>query len=226
MAVFSTREVEGMRQVVIDIENETVRARNGALSNMKGNIDFVPRLPKFGYFLRTLFSKESRIRPSYNGSGRIFLQPSLSGYHVFEATACERWILEPGVYWASEGGVNLGLYRERFWPSLWAGDGMLVWKTTMQGPGQVAINAPGPVEVIDVENAQFRAQGRLVLGRTDGLKFSSERAARFPRNLFSGQSRMRVYSGTGRLLVCWTPYWNQYIYELMTGEDITGTIFE
>jgi len=90
----------------------------------------------------------------------------------------------------------------------------------------VAVNAPGPVEVIHVENAQFRAQGRLVLGRTDGLRFSSERAARFPRNLFSGQSRMRVYSGTGRLLVCWTPYWNQYMYTRMTGEDIEGTLFE
>ena len=226
MAVFTTREVEGMRQVVVDIERETIRARKGAMSNMRGNIDFVPRLPTLGHFLRTLFSKEARIRPSYSGSGRIFLQPSLSGYHVFEAIGGERWILEPGVYWASEGSVNLGIYRERFWPSLWAGDGILVWKTTMQGPGQVAVNAPGPVEVIDIQNAQFQAQGRLVLGHTDGLKFSSKRAARFPRNLFSGQSRMRVYSGTGRLLVCWTPYWNQYIYELMTGEDITGTIFE
>lgn len=226
MAVFATREVEGMRQVVIDIENETVRARNGALSNLKGNIDFVPRLPSAGYVLKTLISKEVRIRPSYNGTWRIFLQPSLSGYHVFEATEDERWILEPGVYWASEGGVGLGLYRERFWPSLWAGDGMLVWKTTMWGPGQVALNAPGPVEVIRIEDAQFRAQGRLVLGRTDGLRFSSERPARFPRNMFSGQSRMRVYSGTGRLLVCWTPYWNQYMYTRMTGEDIEGTIFE
>lgn len=226
MAVFVTREVEGMRQVVIDIERETVRARNGALSNMKGNIDFVPRLPNAAYFLKTLFSKEARIRPSYHGTGRIFLQPSLDGYHVFEANEDERWILEPGVYWASEGGVDLGLYRERFWPSLWAGDGILVWKTTMQGPGQVAVNAPGPVEVIEVEDAQFRAQGRLVLGRTAGLRFSSERAARFPRNLFSGQSRMRVYSGTGRLLVCWTPYWNQYMYTRMTGESIEGTLFE
>ncbi|MGL1835061.1 AIM24 family protein [Rhodocyclaceae bacterium SMB388] len=226
MAEFRTREVEGMRQVVIDIADETVRARSGALSNLQGRIEFVPRLPTPGHFLRTLISKEARIRPSYSGTGQIHLQPSLSGYHIFDAREDERWILEPGVYWASEGSMDLGLYRERFWPSLWAGDGMIVWKTTIAGCGRVAINAPGPVEVVDVDDARFVVQGRLVLGRTDGLRFTSERAARFPRNLFSGQSRMRVYSGSGRLLVCWTPYWNHHIYTRMTGEDIEGTLFE
>lgn len=226
MAEFRTREVEGMRQVVIDIADETVRARSGALSNLQGRIAFVPLLPSPGHFLRTLISKEARIRPSYSGTGQIHLQPSLSGYHVFDAKEDERWILEPGVYWASEGSVDLGLYRERLWPSLWAGDGLIVWKTTIAGGGRVAINAPGPVEAVDVDDARFVVQGRLVLGRTDGLRFTSERAARFPRNLFSGQSRMRVFSGTGRLLVCWTPYWNHHIYTRMTGEDIEGTLFE
>ena len=36
MAEFSIREMEGMRQIRIDIYNETVRARRGALSNMRG----------------------------------------------------------------------------------------------------------------------------------------------------------------------------------------------
>ena len=220
------REVEGMRQVVIDINDETVRARSGALSNMTGRIDFVPRLPTPGHFLRTLVSKEARVRPTYSGTGRIHLQPSLSGYHIFDSARDERWILEPGVYWASEGEVDLGLYRERFWPSLWAGDGLLVWKTAIRGPGMVAVNAPGPVEMVSVDEARFVVQGRLVLGRTDGLRFTSERAARFPRNLFSGQTRMRAFSGTGRLLVCWTPYWNHHVYNHMTGEDIEGSLFE
>jgi hypothetical protein len=35
-----------------------------------------------------------------------------------------------------------------------------------------------------------------------------------------------VFSGTGKALVCWTPYWNQHMYERMTGENIEGTLFE
>jgi TRAP transporter TAXI family solute receptor len=38
--------------------------------------------------------------------------------------------------------------------------------------------------------------------------------------------RLRVYEGTGKALVCWTPYWNQHMYQRMTGETIEGSLFE
>ena len=226
MAEFSIREVEGMRQVRLDIRDEVVRARRGALSNMRGEITLTPRLPSAGDLFRSIFTSEARVRPFYSGTGSILLQPSLGGYHILDCREDERWILEPGVYWASEGNVVLGLYRERFWPSLWAGDGFFVWKTTVSGEGQVAINAPGPVETVEIAEAELRVQGRLVLGRTDGLRFQSRRAASFPRSLLAGQRRLRVYGGTGKALVCWTPHWNHHMYQRMTGESIEGSLFE
>jgi uncharacterized protein (AIM24 family) len=226
MAEFAVREVEGMRQVAITLHDEVVRARRGALSNMRGRITLTPRLPRVGDVFRSIFTAEARIRPFYSGTGSILLQPSLGGYHVLDVTEGEAWILEPGVYWASEGTVELGLFRERLFASLWAGDGLFPFKTTVAGHGKVAINAPGPVETVEVHDAELRVQGRLVLGRTSGLRFSSQRSARFPRNFISGQRRLRVYSGTGKALVCWTPYWNHHMYRRMTGEDIEGALFE
>jgi uncharacterized protein (AIM24 family) len=226
MAEFTIREVEGMRQVRIDMRDETVRARRGAMSTLRGTITLTPRLPSAGDVFRAIFTSEARVRPFYAGTGSILLQPSLGGYHVLQVDPGEQWILEPGVYWASEGGVALGLYRERLFPSLWAGDGLFPWKTTVSGEGMVAMNAPGPVETVDVADGELRVQGRLVLGRTTGLKFSSQRSAAFPRNLISGQRRLRVYAGTGKALVCWTPYWNQHMYERLTGEGIEGSLFE
>lgn len=226
MAEFMIREVEGMRQVRVDIRSETVRARRGAMSNMRGDITLIPRLPSPGDFFRAFFTSEARIRPFYSGTGSILLQPSLGGYHVMDLADAETWILEPGVYWASDGSIALGLTREPFWSSLWAGDGLLVWKTTVTGPGQVVINAPGPVETAEVRDAELRVQGRLVLGRNDTLRFSSQRSAAFPRNFISGQRRLRVFAGTGKALVCWTPYWNQHMYQRMTGEMIEGSLFE
>jgi len=193
---------------------------------MRGRITLTPRLPAVGDVARSMFTSEARIRPFYTGTGAILLQPSLGGYHVLDVAEGETWILEPGVYLASEGSVELGLTREPFWPSVWAGDGFFAWKTTLSGVGRVAIDAPGPVETIDVESGELRVQGRLVLGRTAGLAFASERSAPFPRNLISGQRRLRVYGGTGRALVCWTPYWNEHMYQLMTGRSIEGSLFE
>ena len=226
MAEFSIREMEGMRQIRIDIYDETVRARRGALSNMRGNIQLTPRPPSPRDLFRSVFTSEARIRPNYTGTGSILLQPSLGGYHILTVGKGERWILEPKVYWASDGDVRLGLLRERMGPSLWAGDGLLVWKTTVSDQGHVAINAPGPVEIVEIENGDLSVQGRLVLGRTDGLQFSSRRSAPFPLDLLAGQQRLRVYSGTGKALVCWTPYWNQYMYKTMTGETIEHSLLE
>jgi uncharacterized protein (AIM24 family) len=226
MADFRIRDVENMRQVQVEIRDEVVRARKGAMSNTRGSVRMTPRLPSTGDLFRSMFTSEARIRPYYSGTGSIMLQPSLGGYHILDVVPGERWILEPGVYWASEGETELGLAREPFWASLWAGDGFFQWKTTVSGRGKVAINAPGPVETVEVRDGELRVQGRLVLGRTDGLAFASERSAPFPRNLISGQKRMRVYSGTGKALVCWTPYWNEHLYKIMTGEGIEGSLFE
>ncbi len=225
MAEFSIREVEGMRQVRVDIADETVRARRGAMSNLRGSISLTPRLPRTGDMLRSIFTSEAVIRPYYNGTGSILLQPSLGGYHVLDVPDGERWILEPRVYLASEGSIELGMHREPFWAGLWAGDGFFAWKTTLAGHGRVAINAPGPVETVEVDG-DLRVQGRLVLGRTDGLRFSSQRSAPFPRNLISGQNRLRVFTGKGKALVCWTPYWNEHLYKRMTGESIEGSLLE
>lgn len=225
MAAFTVREVEGMRQVRIAIDDETVRTRRGALSNLHGRVSVTARLPTPGDLFRSMFTREARVRPSYSGTGVINLQPSLGGYHML-GVEDQRWILEPGVFWAAEEGVQLGLYRERILPSLWAGDGLLVWKTTVAGHGDVAINAPGPVDVIALEDEELRVQGRLVLGRTAGLRFSSRRASSFFRSFLVGQQRLRVFTGTGKVLVCWTPYWNHHMYRRMTGEDIEGSLFE
>ncbi len=58
MAEFLIREIEGMRQVQLDIQDETVRARYGALSNMRGNIAMTPRLPNVEDGVRAFFNNK------------------------------------------------------------------------------------------------------------------------------------------------------------------------
>ena len=195
----------------------------GAMSNMRGEITLTPRLPGAGDVFRSIFTSEARVRPFYTGTGSILLQPSLGGYHVLDVAEGEGWILEPGVYWASEGGVELGLYREPFWPSLWAGDGLLVWKTTVSGHGRVAINAPGPVETVDVGGrraARAGAAGARPHRRASGSRRSARRRSRATSSPASGGCGS--IAGTGKALVCWTPYWNEHLYKLMTGDEHRG----
>ena len=226
MAGFSIRDVEGMRQVRIDMADETVRARRGAMSNLRGDIRVTPRLPGAMEFIRSLYNDEARIRPEYTGTGTVLLQPSLGGYHLMDMAPGDRWVLEPGIYWASEGSIALGLHLDPIWTSFLLGDGLLNWKTSVSGSGRLALNTPGPVETVEITDSSFRAQGRIILGRTAGLRYTSQHVARFPRYLISGQKRLRVLRGTGKVLVCFTPYWNEHMYKIMTGTSVERSMFE
>ncbi len=226
MAAFTVREVEGMRQIRVDLEGDSFRARRGAMSNMTGSVEMIPRLPGPLEFIRSLYNDEARIRPEYRGTGSVLLQPTMAGYHMMDLDGQERWILEPGVYWASAGTIRLGLARDPIWTSFLLGEGFFDWKTSIAGAGKVVLRTPGPVEVVDVTDSSFRAQGRIILGRTVGLRFNSVLPARWPRSLFSGQSRLRNLTGTGKVMVCFTPYWRNFLYQQATGSELQRSMFE
>jgi uncharacterized protein (AIM24 family) len=214
MAEFEICELEGMRWVQIRIRDETVRAEAGALSHMQGDIRINVRLPSPLSALKSIISDEALVRPSYTGTGVINLESSMGGYHPFEV-AGESWILENGAYWASEGGVELGLHRERVWTSFWGGEGFIDYQTKVSGYGRVVLNAPGPVEEVALKEERLMVEGKVVLARTEGVDYLRRRVSALVPSLLSGEPVMRLYRGTGKALVCWTPYWNQYVIEMI-----------
>jgi uncharacterized protein (AIM24 family) len=214
MAEFEVCELEGMRWVQIRLRDETIRAEAGALSHMQGDIKVTARLPSPASALRSIISDEALVRPSYTGTGVINLESSMGGYYPFEV-AGESWILENGAYWASEGGVELRLHRERVWTSFWAGEGLIDYQTKVSGRGRVVLNAPGPVEEVTLKGERLMVEGKLVLARTEGLDYGVRRLTSFVQSLFSGEAAVRVYQGSGKALVCWTPYWNQQITKML-----------
>jgi uncharacterized protein (AIM24 family) len=215
VAEFEIFELEGMRWVQIKIKEETVRAEAGALSHMQGDIKVTARLPSPLSALKSAISNEAVVRPSYTGTGTINLESSMGGYYPFEV-AGESWILENGAYWASEGTVELRLHRERVWTSFWAGEGLIDYQTKVSGYGCVVLNAPGPVEEVTLKDERLMVEGKLVLARTEGLDYRMRRPTSLVQSLFSGEVAIRAYQGTGKALVCWTPYWNQYIVNVMS----------
>ena len=214
MAEFEVCELEGMRWVQITLRDETVRAEAGALSHMQGDISVRVLLASPLGALKSIISNEALVRPSYTGTGVINLESSMGGYYPFEVTG-ESWILENGAYWASDGGVELGLHRERVWTSFWGGEGFIDYQTMVSGSGRVVLNAPGPVEEVTLQNDRLLVEGKLVLARTEGVDYLRRRVSALVPSLLSGEPVMRLYRGTGKALVCWTPYWNQQIARMM-----------
>jgi uncharacterized protein (AIM24 family) len=215
MAEFKIHHLEGMQYVDAHLQDEEIRAEAGSLSYSSGNITIHSRfLPSIAGVLRSMLSEEAIYRPTYSGSGVITMESSLGGFHMLEL-AGQAWILEPGTYWASEGSVKLSYHRERVLTSLWAGEGLVYLQTKVSGTGKVVVTTRGPVEMIELSKGmKIVADGKYVIGRTEGVKFSIRRATRNLLGKFTaGESMVRVYEGEGTVLLNPSPYWR---YKLFT----------
>jgi uncharacterized protein (AIM24 family) len=208
MAKFEIEHTEGVRWVKVTLDNEMVRAEKGALNHFVGDITMDVPLPRPRDLLVSLVSDESPLRPRYMGTGELYLESTLGGFHVMEMNEGEAWIYSPGAYWASESEVILSIFRERLLTAFWAGEGFFWYQTAAQGKGKVVLTSKAPVEELTLNNERIVVEGNYVLGRTIGIKFSIQRAEKsIFSHLLSGEGYARVYEGTGRLLLCTTPYW-------------------
>jgi uncharacterized protein (AIM24 family) len=212
MAQFDILEEEGMRFVRVRMTDETVRAEAGALAYMRGNLTMTAKIPSVFDTLRHSLTEEQAVRPSYRGTGELFLESSLGGYYVFEPQD-EAWIIEAGAYWASEGSVQLGVHREKMWVSLWAGEGFIDFQTRVKGAGKVVLSAPGPVqEIVIPKDEEVAVEGKLVVGRTAGVGYSLRRATRSYLGAYlAGERPLRIFRGPGKVLMSSTPYWNSFM---------------
>lgn len=212
MAQFEIIEQEGVRLVKASLNNETIRTEAGALYFMQGAITMESTAPSLGGFLKSVATGESIFRPTYTGTGVIHLEPSLGGFHLLEL-AGEEWILESGAYLASDESIAVSAFREKAWTALKSGEGFVDFQTKVSGRGKVVMAAQGPVQAIQLTNDKLVVDGNYVIARPSGMSYSVERAAKsLLGSMTSGEGFVRVYQGTGTLLMSPVPYWRQRMY--------------
>lgn len=212
MAQFDIIEQEGLRLVKITLNNETVKAESGALYYMKGPITMESKAPSVGGFMKAMVTGETIFRPTYTGTGELFLEPSFGGFHVLEL-AGDEWILEDGAYWASEKDVEVDVHRDKAWTSLKSGEGFMNFQTKVKGRGKVVLNAQGPVQEVILKNDKLVVDGKYVIARPSTIQYTIERAAKsLLGSATSGEGLVSIYQGTGKLLMAPMPYWRQRLF--------------
>ena len=72
----------------------------------------------------------------------------------------------------------------------------------------------GPIEEIQLEKGKkLVAEGKYVIGRTTDVAFSIRRATKnFFGKFTSGEGLVRVYEGTGKILLNPAPFWRYRLF--------------
>jgi uncharacterized protein (AIM24 family) len=214
MARFEVHELEGVHYVDIALEDETVRAEAGALSYLTGDIAVHSRLiPSITGAIKSVLAEQAIYRPTYTGTGVVTLDSSLGGFHVMDLQD-ECWILERGIYWASEGSVDVSFHRVDFWTAFRAGEPLIYLQTKVCGSGKVAMRTRGPIEEMTLaEGQRVAVDGKSVIGWSSDVRFRIRRpTANYFGKYTSGQNRLRVFFGPGRVLLNPAPHWRYRIF--------------
>lgn len=214
MASFEVHELEGVHYVDITMKDETVRAEAGALSYMTGDIAVHSRLiPSITGAIKSFLAEQAIYRPTYTGTGVVTLESSLGGFHVMDLDH-ESWVLERGIYWASEGSVDVSFHRVDFWTAFRAGEPLIYLQTKVQGSGKVAMRTRGPIQEMTLAKGQrLSVDGKSVIGWSSDVRFRIRRPTiNFFGKYTSGQGRLRVFFGPGRVILNPAPHWRYRIF--------------
>lgn len=203
MAQFNILSTEGVNYVEIHLNNETVRTESGAMRYFQGNITMESKAPSLGGMFKAAFSGENVFRPTYTGTGKLVLEPSL--YTFFELVLQgDSYILDRGAYLASENSVTVDAKINKALTGLASGEGLV--QTQVSGQGKVIVSAPGPVQVIDLVNDRLVVDGTFAVARSSSLNFRLERSSKsLIGSVTSGEGVVNVLEGTGRVYLAPVP---------------------
>jgi len=204
MATFQVIEKEGLKMVKAILQNETIRAEAGALHYMLGDIELTTSLPSAKGFLKSLVTQESVFKPAYKGSGEVFFGPPIFGEYFELELQNEAWVLDKGAYVCSDGTVEAGSFRNKAITGLVSGEGF--FQTKVEGSGSVIIQAPGKIEILDLENQTLTVDGSFAVARQAHLDYTVRKAAKgILSSMASGEGLVNVIQGTGRVLLSPVP---------------------
>ncbi|OOM82473.1 hypothetical protein CLPUN_01750 [Clostridium puniceum] len=203
-----------LKQIRIILNDSAVKLEPNSLSYMKGNIDIKNKSGGLlGFGKKIITSKltgETAFKPTYSGSGDIFLEPSFGHFALVELEDDEI-IVSDNMFYACEDGIDVNAAIQKNVSSAFLGNEGL-YQTRIEGSGIVALKVPVPESEIFkciLINDTLKVDGNFAILRTGNIEFSVEKSSKsIVGTMVSGEGLVNVYRGTGEVWL--TPTKNAY----------------
>lgn len=208
-AFFSAKMNVKKRQVIAQLKNSSVILQAGAMQMIMGNVDVKTDVKGAGDFMKKFIGSkvtgETAIKPKYQGSGLVLLEPTYK-YILFEDLA--DWngdiVLEDGMFLACEDTVEMKVVaRSNLSSAVLGGEGL--FNTSLRGSGVACLESPVPREEliqIVLENDTVKIDGNMAIAWSGSLNFTVEKSTKsLIGSAASGEGLVNVFRGTGKILV-------------------------
>ena len=213
------------RVVRATLNNDEITMEAGAFYFSQGNIVCSTKMGGVGGTVKSLFrgavTGESTFRPSYAGTGEIYLEPSATHYIMMRLDN-ERIVIDKRMYYCSTSGIQLQAKMQSNVSSAVAG-GEGLFQIELSGSGIVILESAVPeseiVPFVVTPSSPIKVDGSFAIARTEGVRFSVQRSDKqLAKSLISGEGLLQTFEGQGIVWLAPTiPFYNRVA---------TGTIYQ
>lgn len=207
-AYFASEMNVRKRQVLIELRNNAYTISAGAMQWTAGNVKMVADVKGigdlFGKAISSKVTKESAIKPKYEGTGLLMLEPTYKHILLEEVSDWGGIVLDDGLFLACESRVQQKVVARTNLSSAVLGKEGL-FNLCLRGAGIAVLESPVPrnelIEFI-LDNDEVRIDGNYAIAWSDTLDFRVEKSSKsLIGSAVSGEGLVNVYRGTGRLLM-------------------------
>lgn len=201
-----------LKQIRIILDDSAVKLEPNFLSYMKGNIGIIKKNIEIknksggllGFGKKIIASKltgETEFKPTYSGSGEIFLEPSFGHFALVELEDDEI-IVGDNMFYGCEGGIEVNVAtQENVLAEFLGNEGL--YQIRIEGSGIVALKVPVPeteiFKCILIDDT-LKVDGNLAILRTGNIEFSVEKSSKSITGIMdSEEGLVNIYRGTGEV---------------------------
>ena len=196
------------RQVLIELNGNAYTISAGAMQWTSGNVKMAADVKGFGDLLGKAISskvtKESAIKPKYEGNGLLMLEPTYKHILLEDVAEWNGLVLDDGLFLACESKVKQKVVARTNLSSAMLGNEGL-FNLCLEGDGVAVLESPVPRdELIEfvLDNDEVRIDGNFAIAWSKSLDFRVEKSSKsLVGSAVSGEGFVNVYRGTGKILM-------------------------
>lgn len=196
------------KQVYITLNNTDVITQAGSMQWMAGNVSAATNIKGAGdlikKFAASKVTKESAIKPRYQGNGLIVLEPTYKHLLIENVGSWNGMMIEDGLFLACDGSVDIKTVARNTVSSALVGNEGL-FNSCLTGQGYAVLESPVPRdELIEItlDNDTLKIDGSYAIAWSQSLNFTVERTTKsLVGSAASGEGLVNVYRGSGKVLM-------------------------
>ncbi|MGN0393774.1 MAG: AIM24 family protein [Coprococcus sp.] len=197
------------RQALCFLNNSAVKLQAGAMQWMSGAIEMNSGVSGVGNLLGKMVkgavTGESAVKPIYQGSGYLMLEPTYN-YLIVEdiGTWGSGIVLDDGLFLACDANLNENVVkRQNISSAVLGGEGL--FNLCLSGQGYALLESPVPREELFefvLQDDVVKIDGNMAIAWSSSLQFTVEKSSKsLVGSGLSGEGFVNVYRGTGKILM-------------------------